>query len=61
MKYAGIEFKNFIFDAKKIMSEILSINPDLFIEIVTPFGVALLIDTRRWVLEPDFGDEEWFI
>ena len=43
------------------MANILKINPDLFIEIVTPIGSALLIDTRRWALDDEFGDEQWYL
>ena len=56
----AIAISQFIPDAKEIISDILDINPDLFIEVSTPIGTVILIDTRRWVLEPYFGDEEWY-
>lgn len=43
----------------KVLGLVLGVNPSLFIEVNTPIGTALLIDTRRWVLEPNFGDEKW--
>ena len=57
----AIEFNEMIFDIKNLMANILKINPDLFIEIVTPIGSALLIDTRRWALDDEFGDEQWYL
>lgn len=57
----AIKFNKTIFDIKEIMSRVLKINPVLFIEIVTPIGTALLIDTRRWVLDEEFGEEQWYL
>lgn len=59
-KVVAIALSRYIPDAKDVISEILFINPDLFIEVSSPIGTVLLIDTRRWYLEPDFGDDQWF-
>ena len=59
-KVVAIALDQFIIDAKDILSEALFLNPKIFIEVSTPIGTVLLIDTRRWYLEPNFGGEEWF-
>lgn len=59
-KVVAIAINRFISDAKEILSEALFLNPKLFIEVSTPLGTVLLIDTKRWYLDPDFGDSEWF-
>lgn len=59
-KVVAIAFDQFIQDAKEIISQALFLNPKLFIEVSTPIGTVLLIDTRRWYLEPNFGGAEWF-
>ena len=56
----AIAINQYIPNAKQTLSEVLYINPILFTEVSTPLGTVLLIDTRRWYLEPNFGDEEWF-
>lgn len=59
-KVVAIALDQFIADAKDVLSEALFLNPKIFIEVSTPIGTVLLIDTRRWYLEPNFGGEEWF-
>ena len=59
-KVVAIAIDQFIPNSKEILSEVLFINPKILIEVSTPIGTVLLIDTRRWYLEPNFGDEEWY-
>ena len=60
-KVVAIAINKFIFPAKKIFSEVLFINPNILIEVSTPLGTVILLDTRRWCLEKDFGDSEWYL
>lgn len=60
-KVVAIAIDKFIFPAKKIFSEVLFLNPDILTEVSTPLGTVILIDTRRWCLEKDFGDEKWYL
>ena len=60
-KVVAIALNEFIPEAKDILGEALFLNPKIFIEVSTPIGTVLLIDTRRWYLEPDFGGQEWFL
>lgn len=59
-KVVAIAFDQYIPDSKEVIGEALFLNPKIFIEVSTPLGTVLLIDTKRWYLDPDFGDEEWF-
>ena len=59
-KVVAIAIDQFVADAKNILGEALFINPKILIEVSSPIGTVLLIDTRRWCLEPNFGGEEWY-
>ena len=59
-KVVAIALDTFVEDAKQTLGEALYLNPKIFIEVSTTLGTVLLIDTKRWYLDPDFGDEEWF-
>lgn len=59
-KIIAIGLNEPIFEAKEIVSDILNLNPKIFIDVTTPLGTVLLIDIRRWILEPEFGDDEWY-
>ena len=56
----AIGFEKLIFDVKELVGDILGLNPQIFIDVSTPLGTVLLIDVRRWVLEPEWGDDGWY-
>lgn len=60
-KVVAIALNAYIENAKKEIGEALFLNPDLFIEVSGPTSTVLLIDTRRWYLEPNFGGSKWYL
>lgn len=55
----AIAFPQFIEEAKEFIGAVLEINPELFIEVSSPWTTVLLIDTRRWYLEDEIRPIKW--